>query len=464
MKHAAIVPRRYPIEAYDDALPRGLAQAQARTFLIGMQHMLHDEDFGAPPMQAMRVIMVLPGAAAHARAPAQEPARIALDTLPLHARAPHGLRAIEGQVLRDALGRLYERRGDATRALGRVVAGPHGRLFEQLEVDDVEVLEADAPSRSETDPPYDAAPDFAREVAQDSDPAAPSRATAATRSRSLPMRRSRRPSREPDANCSFDAPLDEVREAGAQARSPVRALLPAPGKWVQVRFGEFEALLQRQLAHPRRIAADYEIGAYLQVFDSTRALEPEEVSRWVFGDEHHADAFAPWTTALARRLGITLGSHASPGTEASEPRRIAAGQRFFALRIAADPTTASSAGVQDEPAAARPRRAIPPALLCAVAPSVARAQAIALMQHPPRSHWWRRWTTRVGAAARHAWQKQLAGRTLDEQLWSVAPPAHGLADAAVREWAHRTLRLAGYELPRMVDEWEIFWRCRGATD
>jgi hypothetical protein len=233
-----------------------------------------------------------------------------------------------------------------------------------------------------------------------------------------------------------------------------------------VRYGEFDALLRGQLAQPERIAADYEIGAYLQVFDSARALEPEEASRWVFGDERQAHAFAPWTTALAQRLGVTLGSHAGPGaqSQADEPGRIAAGQRFFALRIAADPTAAAEAPPASEAPAAEPRRAIPPALLCTVAPSVAREQAIAALQHPPHRPWWRRWTARVGTAARQAWQQQLAGRTLDEQLWSVAPPAHGLADATVREWAHRSLRLAGYELPRMADEWEIFWRCRGATD
>ena len=70
----------------------------------------------------------------------------------------------------------------------------------------------------------------------------------------------------------------------------------------------------------------------------------------------------------------------------------------------------------------------------------------------------------VPGAARQAWQQRLAGRSLDEQLWSVPPPVHGLADAQVRDWADRTLRLAGYELPRMADEWEIFWRCRGASD
>jgi hypothetical protein len=59
------------------------------------------------------------------------------------------------------------------------------------------------------------------------------------------------------------------------------------------------------------------------------------------------------------------------------------------------------------------------------------------------------------------WQALLTGRSLDEQLWAVRPPKGGLAHPAVREWARRTLELAGYDAGVMLTEWEIFWRRKG---
>jgi hypothetical protein len=59
------------------------------------------------------------------------------------------------------------------------------------------------------------------------------------------------------------------------------------------------------------------------------------------------------------------------------------------------------------------------------------------------------------------WQTLLAGRSLDEQLWSVRPPASRFADSSLQEWASRTLDLAGYDSRKMVTEWEIFWRRKG---
>jgi hypothetical protein len=59
------------------------------------------------------------------------------------------------------------------------------------------------------------------------------------------------------------------------------------------------------------------------------------------------------------------------------------------------------------------------------------------------------------------WQTLLAGRSLDEQLWAVRPPATMFADSLLHEWASKTLELAGYDSPKMLPEWEIFWRRKG---
>ena len=56
------------------------------------------------------------------------------------------------------------------------------------------------------------------------------------------------------------------------------------------------------------------------------------------------------------------------------------------------------------------------------------------------------------------WQALLAGKDFDEQLWGVRPPEEAWWHPAVREWARRTLVLAGYEPDTMLLEWEIFWR------
>jgi hypothetical protein len=419
-------------------LPLPSPAATARAFLIGMR-----EAYGLPALQSMRVIMVVPGQ--RTREPPAARERIALETVRT-APARHGLRPIAGDLLRDAQGRLYERRADNTlRALGAVFAGTHGELYErgggsEAEVEDVppRAAETQAQARAEAEPA--AAPRAPRRL----------RATSA-RERSSPRA----------------AP---AATAAAARAATVRRLLPAPGKWVQIHAGEFAALLQGQLAQPGRIAADYEIGAWLQVFDADAELDPADAARQIFADERMAARLAPWTTALAQRLGVTLGAQNGEGTRVgAAPGRIAAGQRFFALTIASDPTASDEPAPPAETAAqitthTAPRNTVPPALQAAVLPRLSRDQAVAQLQHARSPAWWQRWHRRVGAGARAAWQQQLAGRSLDEQLWAVPPPPHGLGDAHLREWVLRTLRLAGYNAARMADEWEIHWRCRGATD
>lgn len=462
------------------------ARAEARAFLVGMHraamHATESALAGGPPLQAMRVIMVLPGAAGAPLRPRPERERVALEVLP-GPQARTGLRLLGGELLRDPYGRLYERGGAGLRPVGSVVAGADGRLYERVDtalerphglVEEDDEDASDAVVDVATDDPGPAPDDgvFGRpgheeDPADDEDeaPAPP------------PVRR-RAAARRRTARTAGAVPRAAAPEGNAEAACPVRALLPAPGKWVQLRHGDFAPLLRSQLAAPERMGADYEMGAWLQVFDSARALAPEDAARWVFGDPSHASALGRWTAEVAHRLGVPLASQdgrRAGGTETLADG-LGAGQRFFALRVASDPTTAGGArppaGGQEGTtrpghAADGPRRSMPPALLCAVAPTRSRDQAIAAMQQPPAAQgWWQRMLQRprVSPAARREWQQRLVGRTLDEQLWAVPLPPHGLSDTALREWAQRTLRLAGYELPRMADEWEIFWRCRGATD
>ena len=59
------------------------------------------------------------------------------------------------------------------------------------------------------------------------------------------------------------------------------------------------------------------------------------------------------------------------------------------------------------------------------------------------------------------WHALLSGKAADEQLWGIKPPRGGIADPGVRRWAEQALQLAGYEMPRMLVEWEIHWRRKG---
>jgi hypothetical protein len=59
------------------------------------------------------------------------------------------------------------------------------------------------------------------------------------------------------------------------------------------------------------------------------------------------------------------------------------------------------------------------------------------------------------------WQILLQDRTAEEQLWAVRPPRGSLTSPAVRAWAKQTLSLSGSDAEAMLPEWEIFWRRKG---
>jgi hypothetical protein len=478
-----------PLALRHRMLPPGdlevFAGAPARAFLIGMR------DAGsAGAFQPMRVIMVVPGRAAPAAGPAARAfaarERIAIDSAP----AGHGhdaLRAITGQVLRDAQGRLFERREDnVLAALGGVLAGPNGELYEWRDGNGVQDVTLRAPTRSapgacpshqgatagdlvRSDTPPRHAPARQRRLRArersdhgqssqkgDRDDRRSDRDGRAERSErsggSSRGGRTQHVERREPAEPIERAPAPAERESAAPPA--VRALLPSPGKWVQVPVGEFAALLHGQFARPQRLADDYKVGAWLQVFVSEAEIDAARAAHRIFGSSREAARLAPWSAALAERLGVPIDGALGGGK--------AAGSRFCSLTVVSDPT---AQGAEPPGAATNAlRSSVPPRFLAALPARVPREQAQVQMQHAAPPAWWRRWRQRVSGAARAAWQQQLCARPLDEQLWLVPPPAHGLQDRRVRAWASRTLRLAGYDAARMGDEWELYWRCRGTLD
>jgi hypothetical protein len=70
-----------------------------------------------------------------------------------------------------------------------------------------------------------------------------------------------------------------------------------------------------------------------------------------------------------------------------------------------------------------------------------------------------RW--RRGAAEIRKWHTLLQGKSAEDQLWAVRPPAAALADPEVKRWVSETLASCGYAPEPMLAEWEIYWRRKG---
>lgn len=404
-------------------------------------------------LQPMRMIVVLQGAARPAPRELIGP-RFSLDYLSpeqcVRFTAAGRLRAVDGEVLRDETGRLFEKRpGHALRALGRIAAGPDGELLE---------VTGDAPGTLEEPGDKPAEGDLVAAPVRRRSTAARAERTAQARTALV------RPDSERTGERNAGA-IDNDRKADVDDRE-IRALLPAPGQWLQLRWSEWQAMLAPQVARPERVAEDYEIGVYLQVFEAARPMTVARAARYVFGDTRALSMLRPWTDALARQFSLGVGAGLpAPDARPGEPVRLPRGHRFFALRVASDPT--AERPVASAPshliAAAALRTEVPARFQSAQLPLRTREQAIGEMQAPPTPPGWfaSLASARRARKATEEWRAALQGRSAEEQLWSVSPPHHGLRDTTIRDWAARSLTLTGYEPTRMLLEWEIFWRQRG---
>jgi hypothetical protein len=224
----------------------------------------------------------------------------------------------------------------------------------------------------------------------------------------------------------------------------------------------------------------------------------------MLGDASLIDLLHPLTDSLAQRLGL---GQTLPPKPAFPPQRrargiVLAGDRLIRLLAAGDPTQdeAIAAGEtrrqvpQSTAPAVETRRQVPPsaapALRASPRPAEAfsqppaerarrsaipeqylqpwefrrsREEAIYAMHDATRGGWLRLLLRALRApfVSRREffrWQIMLSGKPVDDQLWGVRPPAGGLGHRHVRDWAARTLALAGYDPTLMLSEWEIYWR------
>lgn len=282
------------------------------------------------------------------------------------------------------------------------------------------------------------------------------------------------------------APQHSVRQAW-------RPLFQEPGLRRVVRWGDFRPMIAAQLARPDRLRDGHRLPCYVQLYEITRPISLDQLASGLLQRKAGEGELQLLTLATARQLDLAAlaepATHARPSRR--EPGQMLPYDRVLRLTAALDPTVdarfrgaETTASANDGAIAApeeHPRAAVvqPPA-----------DTALALRREVP-SRYQRPWECRltreeatydmtasetfgssvslvrrlVNALTRHGamrrWRTLLRGRSLDEQLWLTRPPGGVFERVEVREWARRTLTLAGYDPAMMLHEWEIFWRQRG---
>ncbi|HKE56427.1 MAG TPA: hypothetical protein VKB46_06995, partial [Pyrinomonadaceae bacterium] len=399
----------------------------------------------APPVvhqrsvfQPMRIVVVDPTLFAPASAdevPVELP-QVLPRALPSanHAAVHH--RAVRGEILSDEAGRLYEKVGRQIRPIHQLASGRFGEVIDVVPV---------APTAPRTIPT----------------PVAPQPGEPANNNR-------------PNANA--EAKLDSEKSAPEATSVGHRKLFADPGQWRVLWWGDFKEILARQLAHPERLRDTYKIPCYVQVLETERTVSIQELAGVYKSDSKANSPLYLLTDEIAAKLDLVLPLRPAPPKQARrEPHTLLAHERVFRLVVANDPTIdvtmlqskAPTTGNVGHAASGNSLKETIPARFVnewefrftreeVLYDLNARVSLASLIKRKCRK-------LRVIKRGRefHKWQTLLAGRNPDEQLWSVRPPAIMFADSLLREWASKTLNLAGYDTQKMLIEWEIFWRRKG---
>ena len=274
-------------------------------------------------------------------------------------------------------------------------------------------------------------------------------------------------------------PIDPVQLGQTSSVTPepgFRPLLPEPGRGLVVRWGAFRPLLFSQMARPERLREHHRVAVNVQVYEVTRPQRLDELAESVLGDRSRGGELAVLTDALAAQLGLMVGPPcripAHLEWRRPAPDVLAAGERVLRLTLAGDPTVEPAC----LPATEAPREASATGKQLARRTSIPEAFARPWEFRRSREEVLyemasaRTLAGRVRAALRgiaggfgggpdfQRWQLLLAGKSPDEQLWTVRPPRRAFGDRFVREWVQQTLDRAGYDAQTMPLEWEIFWR------
>jgi len=430
----------------------------------------------APPVvhrrtvfQPMRVIVVDPALLGHTNL--ADEAQVALPKV-LPRAVPHAAdnatfrapqvqhRAVRGEILSDESGRLYEKLGRQIRPIHQLASGQFGEVIDLVP----------------------AAPPVTRMIPPPTGPKAIEPAEV-TKAQSGPEDGS---GKNADSSRAEFIPLRQTQPQQPTAVSHHK-LFADPGQWRVIWWGEFKEILASQLAHPERLRDTYRLPCYVQVLETERVVSIEELAAAHKSDNEHHARFYFLTNEIAAKLDLILPLRpAPPHHSRREPNTLLTHERVFRLLVANDPTVdvtmsknrlptsgtkaATIVGIAkggDPAASSTPlKEEIPGRFVKEWEFKLTREEVSYDMSAKPtiggllRKFCSKLRVIKHGSELRK-WQTLLAGRSVDEQLWAVRPPASMLADSFVREWANKALESGGYNAKKMIMEWEIFWRRRG---
>jgi hypothetical protein len=246
-----------------------------------------------------------------------------------------------------------------------------------------------------------------------------------------------------------------------------RKLLPDPGEWRIVCWGDFKDLLSGQLAHPERLRDSHRLACYVQVYEVLQPQRIELLAREVFGDAECDRQLCPLNLAAATRLQLIPLLQRRPHIphQMRHERGLLLPQdRLFTLQLISDPTVDQVQATPVSKSSVR-RNAIPERFLKPWEFRLSREEALYDLKHDGGfNHLFRRaknWLMRRKQFQK--WQELLSGKNLEDQLWSVRPPNGAITDAFIKDWARKTLEQAGYDSATMLVEWQVYWKRKGLT-
>jgi hypothetical protein len=262
-----------------------------------------------------------------------------------------------------------------------------------------------------------------------------------------------RPARRPPADIADAEFIDLPQPQGHSQpqRVSVEPMLPA-AMVRQLAFGEFRRLIEPQLRHPESLSDAALITCAIQVYSAPHPLQPAQLAGAVFARTQPEGHFTILTRSLAERLQLASRLPPRPNSTAI---------RYLHLIVLDDPTAAQRAASPPPPR--EQRTAIPERYLKPWEFRLSREEVLYDMREERGRKGlgavWsrlRRWLRSSSSLRR--WQALLQGRTAEDQLWAVRPPACAFQHPEVRQWVSQLLAACGYQPEVMLEEWEIYWR------
>ena len=404
------------------------AQRRAPMFFVGIQRDISPPlMFGHSRLQRMRVIVVEPDEAIDLADPVGAEDDSATEVLPqLPPFPPHPAlqpRLVKGEILRGENDELYEKIGGRIRRLRRIVSGPNGEILD---------------------------------VADFGPPGLPARARVVT---------------------SRVEETSEIPPSAPETSTPgFRALLPEPGQWRVVCFGQYKQMLAPQLAHPERLRDAHRLPCHVQVYELLAPQKFDDLVAAIVGSSAASSELHSLTPQVVMQLQLAPLLPAPPRIPRPAQREsgvVLPGERLFRLRLASDPTADETE--PQNPALAPAAANIPPTLKTSVPERflkpwefhLSREEALYDLSCASTFPGWLSGKLRrlvhclAFRSELRKWQVLLSGKSIDEQLWSVRPPRRGLTHPFVQSWAKNAIELAGYDARNMLIEWQVFWRRKG---